>query len=209
MDFDFTFTWHAPETSRAQSVIGSYNLGEVKLEKRIRGSIPVEGLDWKIGVITGLSGSGKTTIAKQFAANFGGDYFAGLPYSKPCFLDDFPAELSNREIEMALNCTGFSLGFLYGEAFSRFEQTIKYSTSWFKKQSAFLQWLVSSLLDANHHFQVGLAVVLVVLTSPLFANNPTWRLILLWLGWGLVASDMRDFRNILRRIGLKQAPTSS
>jgi len=109
MDCDLVYAWHAPENSfRVQSVMGSYDLKEVKLEKRIRCSLPVERLKWQIGVITGLSGSGKTSIAKKFAEHFQGLYFTSFPYTQPCFLDDFPRELSTHDVEMALNSAGFS-----------------------------------------------------------------------------------------------------
>ena len=48
--WDFTYTWHAGNTYREQAVIGTYDLKEVKLEKRIKGNIPIEGLKWRIGV---------------------------------------------------------------------------------------------------------------------------------------------------------------
>jgi ABC-type bacteriocin/lantibiotic exporter with double-glycine peptidase domain len=35
------------------------------LEKKFRGSLPIENDDWQVGAIVGRSGSGKTTIAKQ------------------------------------------------------------------------------------------------------------------------------------------------
>ena len=79
MDFDFTYSSLAPNTFRVQSVIGSYDLRDVKLEKRIKVSIPIEDLNWQIGVITGLSGSGKTSIAKRFAEHFKGSYFTSFP----------------------------------------------------------------------------------------------------------------------------------
>ena len=107
--------------------------------------------------------------------------------------------LSASEVAMVL---GFSVGFLYGEAFSRFDKTVRYQTAWFKGLSGFGQWLVSSLFDANHHFQVGLVVVLATLKLPFFADHPTLNLVFFWLGWGLVVSDLRDFRNVLKRLGL-------
>jgi hypothetical protein len=105
LDFDFKHTWMAPETFRAQSVIGSYTLLDVKLEKRFVGSLPVEGDDWQVGVIVGFSGSGKTSIAQRL---FPEAYIRGFEYSHACFLDDFPDELSNSEIEKALCSAGFS-----------------------------------------------------------------------------------------------------
>ncbi|MCX8177942.1 MAG: hypothetical protein N3F10_06595 [Candidatus Bathyarchaeota archaeon] len=99
---------------------------------------------------------------------------------------------------------GFSLGYLWGEAFSRADQAVKYESEWFKHLSQFRQWLISGLLDALHHFQYGLALILAVLvmgeTLP-----AVFQLLLAYAGWGLVASDWRDFRNVLKRLGLLEA----
>ncbi len=105
--FDILHTWHSGNTYREEVVKGTYDLKDVKLEKRIRGSIPIEGLQWQIGVIVGSSGSGKTSIAKHCWPEA---YFADLHerYKEPCFLNDFPAELNPREIGAALCSSGFS-----------------------------------------------------------------------------------------------------
>jgi len=104
-------------------------------------------------------------------------------------------------LEQAAVLLGFSIGYLWGEAFSRTDQAIKYKSEWFKRQSAIIRWLVSSLLDAMHHFQYGLALILAVLvlgdTLPLVV-----QLLLAYAGWGLVASDWRDFENVFKRLGL-------
>jgi ABC-type ATPase with predicted acetyltransferase domain len=136
-DFDFKHTWVAPQTFRAQSVIGSYALSNVKLEKRIKGSLPLEGWPWQVGIIVGSSGSGKTSIAKRIVycpscgfvtmrdesvdvflcskcldkgveVRMESGYIKGFDYSQPCFLNDFPENLPNPEIEKALSSTGFS-----------------------------------------------------------------------------------------------------
>jgi hypothetical protein len=59
----------------------------VKLEKRFKGSLPLDEFDWQIGVIVGRSGSGKTSIAKQL---FPDAYIKGFQYNSKCVLDDFP-----------------------------------------------------------------------------------------------------------------------
>jgi ABC-type ATPase with predicted acetyltransferase domain len=105
LDFDFKHTWLAPQTFRAQSVIGTYTLLDVKLEKKLKGSLPLEDWDWQIGVIVGTSGSGKTSIAKKLFPNA---YIKDFEYSHACFLDDFPENLSNSEIEKALGSAGFA-----------------------------------------------------------------------------------------------------
>ena len=105
--WDFTYTWHAGNTFREQAIIGTYDLKDVKLEKNVRGNIPIEGLSWQIGVIVGSSGSGKTSIAKHCWPEA---YYADLKerYKEPCFLNDFPAELTPSAIGAALCNSGFS-----------------------------------------------------------------------------------------------------
>ncbi|MEM3162575.1 MAG: hypothetical protein QW056_06285 [Candidatus Bathyarchaeia archaeon] len=99
---------------------------------------------------------------------------------------------------------GFSLGYLWGEAFSRTDQAIKYESEWFKRLSRFKQRLVSSFMDALHHFQYGLALILAVQVFG-EALPVVFQLLLAYAGWGLVVSDWRDFRNVLRRLGLLEA----
>ena len=86
-------------------MVGSYTLDEVKLEKRFRGSLPLEDFDWQVGVIVGRSGSGKTSIAKQL---FPDAYIRGFEYNSKCVLDDFPQELETGEITKALCSVGFA-----------------------------------------------------------------------------------------------------
>ena len=85
--------------------MGSYTLSDVKLEKRFRGSLPLEDFEWQIGVIVGRSGSGKTSIAKQL---FPEAYIRGFEYTNKCVLDDFPAELETGEITKMLCNVGFA-----------------------------------------------------------------------------------------------------
>ena len=53
MDFDFVNNWIEPGSFRAQSVVGSFTLNDVKLPKHFKGSLPIEREDWQIGVIVG------------------------------------------------------------------------------------------------------------------------------------------------------------
>ncbi len=86
-------------------MVGSYTLSDVKLEKRFRGSLPLEDFDWQIGVIVGRSGSGKTSIAKQL---FSDAYIREFEYTNKCVLDDFPKELETGEITKMLCSVGFA-----------------------------------------------------------------------------------------------------
>ncbi len=105
MDFDFVKCWSEPESFRAQSVVGSFTLNDVKLQKHFKGSLPIEGDDWQIGVIVGRNGSGKSSIAKQL---FPEAFITGFEYTHQCILDDFPEGLETGEITRVLCSVGFA-----------------------------------------------------------------------------------------------------
>mgnify|MGYP000686893289 CR=1 FL=1 len=94
---------------------------------------------------------------------------------------------------------GFSIGFLYGESFRRWDYMIKYKTRWYRRLSPWWRWFISSLLDTQHHFQYGLALMLL---TEILEWNPLVEIVLYWLGLGLVLSDWKDYRRVLKRMGL-------
>jgi len=57
--FDFVKSWVPEENFRTAAVRASFTLEDIKLQKRFAGEIPIEGLDWKIGLIVGRSGTEK------------------------------------------------------------------------------------------------------------------------------------------------------
>jgi ABC-type ATPase with predicted acetyltransferase domain len=103
--FNIVKTWNQPNSFRAQSVISSFTLHDVKLEKQFQGTIPIEGEKWQIGVIVGRSGTGKTSLAKQL---FPQEYIRGFKYTSGTVLDDFPENASVNEITKALCNVGFA-----------------------------------------------------------------------------------------------------
>lgn len=103
--FNIVKEWEKPRSFRAESVIGSFTLSDVKLRKEFVGSIPIEAEKWQVGVIVGRSGTGKTTIAKQL---FPKAYIKGFEYKHATVLDDFPEELTVNEITRALSSVGFA-----------------------------------------------------------------------------------------------------
>jgi ABC-type lipoprotein export system ATPase subunit len=105
LDFDFVKSWSKPESFRAQSVVGSFTLNDVKLQKHFKGSLPIEEDDWQIGVIVGRSGSGKSSIAKKL---FLDDYITGFDYTQQCVLDDFPQGIETSEVTRLLCSVGFA-----------------------------------------------------------------------------------------------------
>lgn len=103
---------------------------------------------------------------------------------------------------------GFSIGYLWGETFSDADWAIK-NTESFKKLSSFRKWLVSHILDVTHHFQYGLVLYLVAIKSTGLAQYPLIQLIIIWLAWGLIVSDWKDYQYVLKRMGLKVSASTS
>lgn len=103
--FNIIVEWQHPSSFRAQSVIGSFTLHDVKMQKQFQGTIPIEGEKWQIGVIVGRSGTGKTSIAKQL---FSKEYIRGFEYTSYTVLDDFPENVPVNEITKALCNVGFA-----------------------------------------------------------------------------------------------------
>jgi ABC-type polar amino acid transport system ATPase subunit len=79
---------------------------ENKLTRVWEVDIPIDDMDWQIGLIYGPSGSGKTTIAKKL---FGEKYHRGYEWSHDkSILDDFPKKASMKDISKAVSSVGFS-----------------------------------------------------------------------------------------------------
>jgi ABC-type transport system involved in cytochrome c biogenesis ATPase subunit len=78
------------------------------LERSWEVNIPIEDIDWGIGVIVGPSGSGKTTIGRRL---FGIDaYHQGFDdwSDSASFIDSFPETANIEEITQVLSSVGFS-----------------------------------------------------------------------------------------------------
>ena len=75
---------------RAAAVQGLFDI-PVAAEQSVRvtAELPLEGLDWKVGVIVGASGSGKSTIARALWPAELVDASA-FTWNGDCILDDFP-----------------------------------------------------------------------------------------------------------------------
>jgi ABC-type polar amino acid transport system ATPase subunit/GNAT superfamily N-acetyltransferase len=94
----------APKSFRVASIIGKFDLQSEKITEQFKGEIDLNS-NWKIGLIVGKSGTGKTTIAKQLFPN---SYITSYEYTKETILDDMPKECSVDEITKAFNSVGFS-----------------------------------------------------------------------------------------------------
>ena len=95
-------------TFRTEKVKGMFDLdvnGVTRKEWDVK--FPIENVkDWKIGLIVGASGTGKTTLSKQVFDE--DNYHHGFEWRESSLLDDFSDDLSVREITSALSSVGFS-----------------------------------------------------------------------------------------------------
>lgn len=95
-----------PHTFRAEKIRGMFDISSPEITKEFDVDVPIEDLDWNVGLIVGASGSGKTTIATNCFPEY--DLFQGHNWEQPCFLDDFDKTLSPKIIIEALTKVGFS-----------------------------------------------------------------------------------------------------
>lgn len=103
-NFDIIKTNKTDLTFRVSSVIGKFDLQSNESKEHFKGKIDLSN-DWKIGLIVGKSGSGKTTIAKQLFEN---SYITKFEYTNKSILDDMPNWCSVSDITNAFNSVGFS-----------------------------------------------------------------------------------------------------
>jgi ABC-type nitrate/sulfonate/bicarbonate transport system ATPase subunit/predicted acetyltransferase len=102
--FDIVKTSNPKKTFRVASVMGRFDLQSEKIQERFVGDIALPN-EWKVGLIVGKSGTGKTTIAKQL---FPDSYITNYKYEAETILDDMPESCSVEEITSAFNSVGFS-----------------------------------------------------------------------------------------------------
>lgn len=95
-----------PSSFRVEKVKGQFDYDASVVRKEFDVNIPIEDMDWNIGLIVGASGSGKTTIAKNVFKEF--QLFDGFEWSDRTVIDDFADGLSAMEITDSLNKVGFS-----------------------------------------------------------------------------------------------------
>jgi len=103
-NFDIIKTNKTDLTFRVSSIIGKFDLQSNETTEHFKGQIDLSN-NWKIGLIVGKSGSGKTTIAKQLFKN---SYITKFEYKNKSILDDMPKWCSISDITNAFNSVGFS-----------------------------------------------------------------------------------------------------
>ena len=94
----------ASKTFRVASVMGKFDIQTNHVKEEFVGDLELPE-SWQVGLITGASGSGKTTIAKDL---FPDAYVTEFEYSRESILDDMPEAKTVEEITSAFNSVGFS-----------------------------------------------------------------------------------------------------
>ena len=102
--FDILRESKPEKTFRVASVMGKFDLQTEHIKEHFQGNINLD-KDWKIGLIVGGSGTGKTTIAKELFSNA---YVTKFNYKAETILDDMPEDKSVNDITKVFNSVGFS-----------------------------------------------------------------------------------------------------
>ena len=102
----FVIESRIPSSFRVEKVKGQFDYDASVVRKEFDVNIPIEDIDWNIGLIVGASGSGKTTIARKVFKDF--ELFDGFEWTDRTVIDDFAEELSAIQITDSLNKVGFS-----------------------------------------------------------------------------------------------------
>lgn len=93
------------ESFKVAQVRSAFDLKRAPIVERFEGEIPIEGIDWNIGVIFGASGTGKTTIAKEV---FPEAYTEPFTYGDGPIVDEVSDSHSYKEVTGMLTSVGFS-----------------------------------------------------------------------------------------------------
>jgi GNAT superfamily N-acetyltransferase len=96
-----------PTSFRVKQLAGMFDLPiKDKLRHEWHVELPIEGLDWHVGLIVGPSGSGKSTVAREL---FGPCVHQGFDWpAQRSILDGFPKSATTSDCVAALNAVGFS-----------------------------------------------------------------------------------------------------
>jgi len=108
MKFEFCHKNLVEKSFRTDSIKTAYDIKGEKFEKHFSGEIPIENVDWKIGLIVGSSGSGKSSIANRcFEGQLTKLDWEKSDQGQP-FIEDFDQSASMESIQQVLGSVGFS-----------------------------------------------------------------------------------------------------
>lgn len=104
------------------------------------------------------------------------------------------------DLVTAVITLGFSLGFLWGEGGSNFDWEVKYGSGkvWYEGQTLTVKAIIDFLLNVTHHYQYGLIIIIL---GYLYAAGDI-LLFMQYFGLGLIISDWKDYKYILKRLGI-------
>lgn len=106
MKVDLTLRSEASDSYRVSALEGMFDLNhQNEWTHHIEADLPIEDLDWQLGLIVGASGAGKSSVAKHLWPD---NYFQSFTWSKNCMLDDFPDKMRPQDIGRLLNSVGLS-----------------------------------------------------------------------------------------------------
>ena len=106
MKIDVSVETKIERTSRVKQLEAMFDVPAAEMSRlEWRGEVPIESMDWNVGLIVGPSGCGKSTIAKQM---FGDAYHPELTWRAGSVIDDFPRECGMDAIAAACQAVGFN-----------------------------------------------------------------------------------------------------
>lgn len=96
-----------PKSFRNEKVKGMFDVDKNEIIKEFDINIPIENIDWNVGVIVGSSGTGKTTIAKEVFKDY--LLFDGFEWdNEKTIIDNFDNKYTPKEVTEILSKVGFS-----------------------------------------------------------------------------------------------------
>lgn len=106
MKFRFAKRSKASDSFRVSSIMGKYDVDSRDIVERFEGNIELDKVDgWKVGLIYGKSGTGKSLIARQLWPD---SVVKAHLHNSPSVLDDFPQHATSDDIARTLHSVGFA-----------------------------------------------------------------------------------------------------
>jgi GNAT superfamily N-acetyltransferase len=106
MKIDIAVETPIPDSSRIMQLSAMFDcpVGE-KSRVEWHGELPIDNMDWSVGLIVGPSGAGKTTVARQL---FGNKFDVPIEWGAGSVIDDFSESHSIPEITEVCQAVGFN-----------------------------------------------------------------------------------------------------